>query len=76
MRDLRWICFEKGDIFYIYVGYIPYIENEFHPMKCSKKDEICEYEDDGYCLCKRKCKYQCETIEYLLGLKRIYKEFK
>lgn len=75
MHDLRWIVFEQGDVFYAYVGYIPYIEKEFHPIKCSKKDEICEYEDDRYCLCDKKCEYQYEVTEYLLGSKRIWKDF-
>lgn len=67
--------YEPDKCFYKYIGYVPYIEKEFHPMKCTKEDDKCEYEDDGYCLCKRKCKYKHKTTEYLLGYKRILKNF-
>lgn len=62
------------ECFYFYVGYIPYIEDEYHPIKCNKKDELCEYEDDGYCLCENKCGYQKIVTEYALGYKRIWKD--
>lgn len=73
--DFRWILFEKGDIFYSYIAYIPYIEKVLHPIKCDMKYKIGEHEDDGYCLCGNKCKGKCETTEYSLGLKRIWKDF-
>lgn len=76
MHDWRWIFFEKeGDIFYVSIGYIPYIERETHPMKCITIDSACEYEDDGYCLFDGFCTCQKEITEYMIGYKRIWKEF-
>lgn len=75
MHDWRWIWFEQGDIFYAYVGYIPFIEWECHPIKCNKEDSICEYDDNGYCLCENSCNHQRHAIEYSLGYKRIWKKF-
>ena len=75
IRDLRWIVFQKGDVFYTYIGYIPYIERELHPIKCAQERPRCAHYDDGYCLCKTKCKSQKEATEYSIGHKRIWKEF-
>jgi hypothetical protein len=75
IHDLRWIVFQKGDVFYTYIGYIPYIERELHPIKCAQERPRCAHYDDGYCLCETKCKFQKEVTEYSLGHKRIWKEF-
>lgn len=61
--------------FYKYIGYAPYIEMELHPMKCAKEDGRCEYDDDGYCLCNKKCEYKKKVTEYSLGSKSIWKDF-
>jgi hypothetical protein len=76
IRDLKWIVFQKGDVFYTYIGYIPYIERELHPRKCGKGDRMCAYEDDGYCIgdsCE--CEHIKFVTEYSIGHKRIWKEF-
>ena len=75
VRDLRQCVFYEGDIFYKYLAYVPYIENELHPIKCGKEDKRCEYEDDGYCLYKLQCKHQKDSTEYSLGSKPIWKEY-
>ena len=61
--------------FYKYIGYMPYIERECHPIKCVIKEGVCDYEDDGYCLNEKKCKHQYKTKEYALGSKPIWKEY-
>jgi hypothetical protein len=81
--DFRWISFSKGDIFYSYVGYIPYIEKECHPIKCGYFDEngeecACPYgfDDNGYCMnYEFKCEHMKVVTEYSLGSKPIWKEF-
>lgn len=60
--------------FYKYIGYMPYIERELHPKKCTNKDR-CYDEDDGYCLYIGECEYQKEVTEYALGSKPIWKEY-
>lgn len=76
MHDWRWICFERGDVFYAYVSYIPYIEKECHPAKCKGDKYLCSDYDNGYCLGDdRGCKCMEVTTEYSLGYKRIWKEF-
>lgn len=75
VRDLRTIRFYKGDIFYSYLAYVPYIEKELHPIKCDMRYKACGHEDDGYCLFGNKCQGKCQTTEYSLGLKRIWKDF-
>lgn len=64
------------ECYYFYVGYLPYIEKECHPMICNKKDEMCEHEDDKYCLSDDPCKYKKDTTEYLLGYKRVWDDFR
>ena len=76
IRDLKWIVFPKGDVFYSYIGYIPYIERECRTRKCEKDNRMCEDNDDGYCMsdfCK--CEYIKFVTEYSIGYKRIWKEF-
>ena len=76
VHDLRTIRFYKGDIFYAYLSYVPYIENEMHPAKCKEDKYLCSHYDDGYCLGEdTKCKCIEEVTEYSLGYKRIWKEF-
>ena len=74
-HDLRKIIFEVGDIFYVNISYIPYIQKELHPVKCSINDWGCEFNDDGYCLNDEKCGHQKAVTEYMLGAKVICKEF-
>ena len=76
VRDLRWIVFYKGDIFYTYIDYIPYIEKELHPAKCKDNRYLCSHYDDGYCLGEdTKCKGIEIVTEYSIRHKRIWKEF-
>lgn len=76
IRDLKWIVFQKGDIFYTYIGYIPYIEKECHPAKCKGDRYLCSEYDDGYCLGDDLgCKCMEVVTEYSLGYKCIWKEF-
>lgn len=72
--DGRWYK-AYDECFYSYIGYLPYIEKEFHPIKCDMQYKTCEHEDDGYCLCDNKCRGKCQTTEYSLGLNRIWKDF-
>lgn len=66
---------EFWECFYVSVGYLPYIEREVHPMKCMQENTLCEYDDNGYCLCETECQYKREATEYCLSYKRIWKEF-
>lgn len=75
IRDLKWIVFQKGDVFYTYIGYIPYIERELHPRVCSINDRNCIDEDDGYCISDIECPHMKIKTEYSIGRKRIWKEF-
>lgn len=61
--------------FYQYIGYMPYIEKECHPIKCGFNDWICQSYDDGYCMCDEKCGDQKKVTEYMLGSKPIWKEY-
>lgn len=73
--DARWYK-AYDECFYSYVGYLPYIEKEFHPAKCKMDRYLCSHYDDGYCLGEdTKCKCIEEVTEYSLGSKRIWKDF-
>lgn len=73
--DGRWYkSYDK--CFYSYVSYLPYVEKEFHPAKCSEDRYLCSHYDDGYCLGDdAKCKGIKEVTEYSLGYKRVWKDF-
>lgn len=76
MRDYHWMWFEDGDIFYVYLGYIPHIERECHPYKCKENRYLCSNYDDGYCFGEdTKCKGIEVATEYSIGYKKIWKEF-
>ena len=70
--------------FYKYIGYMPYIKKELHPIQCAYLDEkgngiMCPYgfQDDGYCVCDDgfKCEHQYKQTEYALCSKPIWKEY-
>lgn len=61
--------------FYKYISSMPYIERELRPMKCGKLENMCEYDDDGYCMYDGPCSYKKEITEYAIAYKRIWKEF-
>lgn len=66
-----------GKCFYAYIGYLPHIEKECHPIKCGMNLPRCAHYDDGYCMSEnKKCKSAKVTTEYSLIMKRIWKEFK
>ena len=61
--------------FYMYIGYLPYIESVFHPIKCNNEEHRCASCDDGYCLEELGiCGYAKEVTEYSIGLKRVWKD--
>ena len=60
---------------YKYIGYMPYIKNALHPIKCAFNNWECPHYDDGYCLCTENCEYQKEVTEYEFGSKPIWKEY-
>lgn len=68
-----------GKCFYAYIGYLPYIEKECHPIKCGHENRFCPhgYDDDGYCMCDEdfECEFKRTMVEYVLGMKRIWKKF-
>lgn len=66
--------------FYSYVGYLPYIERELHPVVCGcSSDFTCPYgsDDNGYCLFDDdfKCGFMKPKTEYSIGYKRIWREW-
>lgn len=69
------VTYQPKMCFYQYIGYMPYIEKECHPIKCGFNDWDCPSYDDGYCLCDEKCGDQKEVTEYMLGSKPIWKEY-
>lgn len=64
---------------YVYITYMPYVEKELHPIKCRcGSEDFCKlgFEDDGYCICDDgfKCELQYVANEYVIGMKRIWKD--
>lgn len=67
-------CFKE--CFYAHIGYLPYIEKEYRPVKCGMDLPRCVHYDDGYCMSEnKKCKSAKVVTEYALGMKRIWKDF-
>ena len=76
VRDLKWMFFYEGDIFYQYLSYAPFIERECHPAKCEDDRYMCSNYDSGYCLGEDTgCRCIRIVTEYSIGHKRIWKEF-
>ena len=71
MHDLKKVMFYEGDVFYSYIGCIPYIQKECHPIKCGIDRHLCVHYDNGYCLSEKKCKGQEVATEYMLGFKSV-----
>ena len=69
------VAYRPKMCFYKYIGHMPYIEKELHPIKCGFDVWDCPHYDDGYCLYDKKCEHQKEATEYFLELKRIWKEY-
>lgn len=54
-------------IFWRYLERLPSGFKTISTKKCTKPNRNCEYEDDGYCLCRKKqmkCKYLKQIEEY------------